>query len=87
MENELIAVTGAGGFIGGALIAGIKLKRSYDLSAPKGVAGRNSGNTLIRKYLNWEPSLPLRTGMERTYAWIYDRYVAREQGLAAAGAH
>jgi GDP-D-mannose 3',5'-epimerase len=68
-------------------IAGIKLKRSYDLSAPKGVAGRNSDNTLIQKYLNWEPSLPLRTGMERTYAWIHDQYVAREQGLAAAGAH
>jgi GDP-D-mannose 3',5'-epimerase len=68
-------------------IAEIKLKRTYDLSAPKGVAGRNSDNTLIRKYLNWEPSLPLRTGMERTYAWIYDQYVARENGVAAAGAH
>jgi GDP-D-mannose 3', 5'-epimerase len=66
-------------------IAGIKLKRTYDLSAPKGVAGRNSDNTLIQKYLNWEPSLPLRTGMERTYAWIYDQYVAREKGLLAAG--
>jgi GDP-D-mannose 3', 5'-epimerase len=72
-------------------IAGIKLKRAYDLvapkglGAPKGVAGRNSDNTLIKKYLNWEPSLPLRTGMERTYAWIYDQYVAREKGLAAAG--
>ena len=66
-------------------IAGVKLKRTYDLTAPKGVAGRNSDNTLIKKYLNWEPSLPLRTGMERTYAWIYDQYVAREKGLLAAG--
>jgi GDP-D-mannose 3', 5'-epimerase len=58
-------------------IAGIKLKRKYDLSAPKGVNGRNSDNTLIEKYLNWEPSIPLRAGLEKTYAWIYDRYRAR----------
>ncbi len=61
-------------------IAGVKLKRIYDLDAPKGVMGRNSDNTLIRRYLGWEPSIPLRTGMEKTYAWIYDQYVARERG-------
>ena len=61
-------------------IAGIKLKRKYDLSAPKGVNGRNSDNTLIEKYLNWEPSIPLRVGLEKTYAWIYDQYRARGAG-------
>ena len=61
-------------------IAGIKLKRKYDLSAPKGVNGRNSDNTLIKKYLNWEPSIPLRIGLEKTYAWIYDQYRARSAG-------
>lgn len=61
-------------------VAGIKLKRVYDLDAPKGVMGRNSENTLIRRYLGWEPSIPLRTGLEKTYAWIYDQYVARESG-------
>jgi GDP-D-mannose 3', 5'-epimerase len=60
-------------------IAGINLKRKYDLSAPKGVNGRNSDNTLIKKYLNWEPSIPLRTGLEKTYAWIYDQYLARQE--------
>jgi nucleoside-diphosphate-sugar epimerase len=59
-------------------IAGIKLARRYNLSAPKGVNGRNSDNTLIRKELGWEPSIALRTGMERTYAWIHDQYVARQ---------
>ena len=54
-------------------IAGTKLKRNYNLSAPKGVNGRNSENTLIRKSLGWEPSIPLRTGMEKTYAWIHDQ--------------
>ena len=61
-------------------IAGIKLKRSYNLNAPKGVTGRSSDNTLIKQYLNWEPSTPLRTGLEKTYAWIHDQYVARETG-------
>jgi GDP-D-mannose 3',5'-epimerase len=59
-------------------IAGIKLKRSYNLSAPKGVNGRNSDNTLIKKTLDWEPALPLRTGMENTYAWIYDEMTGRK---------
>ena len=60
-------------------IAGVKLKRTYDLDAPKGVMGRNSDNTLIKKYLNWEPSIPLRQGLEKTYAWIYDQYMTREK--------
>lgn len=54
-------------------IAGVKLKRNYNLNAPKGVNGRNSENSLIQKMLNWEPSIPLRAGMEKTYAWIYDQ--------------
>lgn len=54
-------------------IAGIQLKRKYNLNAPKGVNGRNSENTLIQKMLGWEPSIPLRVGMAKTYAWIYDQ--------------
>ena len=57
-------------------IAGVKLKRSYNLKAPKGVNGRNSDNTLIRKYLGWEPSTRLRVGMEATYRWIHDEMTA-----------
>lgn len=68
-------------------IAGIKLKRSYNLNAPKGVTGRNSDNTLIRKYLGWEPSIPLRIGLEKTYRWIYDEYVARERNPDSVVAH
>jgi nucleoside-diphosphate-sugar epimerase len=66
-------------------IAGIRLQRTYRLNAPKGVAGRNSDNTLIQKYLNWEPSTPLRDGLEKTYAWIYDQYVTRERTGLAVG--
>jgi len=51
-------------------IAGFKMDRKYDLGAPKGVRGRNSENTLIKKYLGWEPSIPLKKGMKKTYDWI-----------------
>jgi nucleoside-diphosphate-sugar epimerase len=56
-------------------IAGYKLKRVYDLKAPKGVRGRNSENTLIKKYLGWEPSVPLKQGMKKTYEWISEQVV------------
>jgi GDP-D-mannose 3', 5'-epimerase len=58
-------------------IAGIELKRTYNLNAPKGVNGRNSDNALIKKYLGWEPSTRLRDGMEKTYRWIYDEMVKK----------
>jgi nucleoside-diphosphate-sugar epimerase len=67
-------------------IAGLKLKRRYNLSAPKGVNGRNSDNTLIRSIFGWEPSTRLRDGLERTYRWIFDRMTrnaVRDPALAA----
>ena len=63
-------------------IAGIQLDRKYDLSAPKGVNGRNSDNTLIQRHLHWEPDTTLRVGLEKTYAWIHDQYLARGRGEA-----
>ena len=60
-------------------IAGVKLNRKYDLSAPKGVNGRNSDNTLIQRYLHWEPNTPLRVGMDKTYRWIHEQYVAQQR--------
>ncbi len=54
-------------------VAGIRLRRIYDLSAPQGVRGRNSNNDLILSLYGWEPSIPLIIGIERTYAWIYDQ--------------
>jgi GDP-D-mannose 3', 5'-epimerase len=59
-------------------IAGIKLERKYDLNAPKGVRGRNSENTLIKQYLNWEPSIPLKTGMKKTYDWIKEQMTSTD---------
>jgi GDP-D-mannose 3', 5'-epimerase len=54
-------------------IADIQLTRKYDPDAPKGVRGRNSDNTLIREYLGWEPSIPLKKGMKKTYEWIKEQ--------------
>ncbi len=65
-------------------IAGVRFKRRYDTAAPKGVNGRNSDNTLIRRLLGWEPSTRLRDGMERTYAWIHDEYMARHPAKVGA---
>lgn len=56
-------------------IAGVQLKRRYDLSAPTGVRGRNSDNSMIRDRLGWEPSISLRDGLERTYRWIEEQIV------------
>ena len=68
-------------------IAGIQLKRSYNLKAPKGVNGRNSDNTLIQKVFGWEPSTRLRDGMEQTYRWIHDQMIARKEGKAVQSFH
>jgi nucleoside-diphosphate-sugar epimerase len=74
-SSELVTINGLVDIV--EQIAGVKLSRTYDLKAPKGVNGRNSDNTLIGKYLGWEPSIRLRDGLERTYAWIYDQMVKR----------
>jgi nucleoside-diphosphate-sugar epimerase len=61
-------------------IAGVKLDRRYDLTAPRGVAGRNSDNTFIKSVLKWEPNTPLESGLGETYEWIRDQYYSRKQG-------
>ncbi len=64
-------------------IAGIKLSRSYNLDAPKGVRGRNSDNTLLKATMGWAPEISLRTGIEQTYRWIYDQIVSGEARIAS----
>ena len=61
-------------------IAGVKLKRHYDLNAPRGVAGRNSDNTFIKKMLGWEPDTTLDKGLAATYKWIKEQYDNRKKG-------
>jgi GDP-D-mannose 3',5'-epimerase len=61
-------------------IAGVKLRRHYDLTAPRGVAGRNSDNTFIKQVLKWEPDMPLNKGLAATYKWINQEYQKRKVG-------
>jgi GDP-D-mannose 3', 5'-epimerase len=61
-------------------IGDIKLKRKYDLNAPRGVAGRNSDNTFIKKILKWEPNMPFSKGLSKTYKWIEQQYYDRKAG-------
>jgi GDP-D-mannose 3', 5'-epimerase len=53
-------------------IAGVRLERRHDLTAPQGVRGRSSDNTEILRRYGWAPSVSLADGLERTYRWIYD---------------
>lgn len=54
-------------------IAGVKLKRKYDLSAPKGVRGRNSDNSRVKELLDWSPRIDLSQGMTKTYTWVEEQ--------------
>ena len=60
--NELVDII--------ASIAGKKIEKNHDISQPQGVRGRNSDNNLLRKVLNWEPSITLEEGLKQTYFWI-----------------
>jgi GDP-D-mannose 3', 5'-epimerase len=57
-------------------IAGVKLRRRYNLNAPKGVNGRNSDNAKIIELLGWAPSIRLKEGLRKTYEWIEKEMMA-----------
>jgi GDP-D-mannose 3', 5'-epimerase len=61
-------------------IAGVKLSRLYDLTAPKGVAGRNSDNSFIQEMLGWEPETPLEDGLRETYRWVKGEILSGMEG-------
>ncbi|MBT8241258.1 MAG: NAD-dependent epimerase/dehydratase family protein [Acidimicrobiia bacterium] len=67
-SSELIAINDLYRMVAG--FAGIEIELVHDLSAPQGVRGRNSDNTLIQEQLGWQPSISLEEGMLKTYEWI-----------------
>jgi nucleoside-diphosphate-sugar epimerase len=81
-SDQLISINGLVDLV--ESIAGVKLRRKYNLDAPKGVRGRNSDNSLIKGLLNWAPDIRFEDGMEKTYAWIYDQMVGSRVLAAAA---
>jgi len=52
-----------------------KVKRVYDKTKPKGVDSRSSDNRLVRKTLNWSPTISTETGMERLFNFINFEYL------------
>lgn len=60
---------------------GVKLKRIYDHDAPKGVRGRNSDNTLVKRHLDWEPSTLLAEGLPPTYDWVAEQVNAKPASI------
>ena len=57
--------------------AGIKMKRTYNLTAPTGLKGRGVDISKARETLGWAPRVRLRQGMEKTYHWIEDEYLKK----------
>ena len=51
-------------------LAGEEFHKKYGFKCPTGVRGRNSDNTLYRQKMGWEPSQPLKEGIEKTFNWI-----------------
>jgi len=46
------------------------LTKTHNKSAPQGVRGRNSDNSIMKEVLNWEPKISLEQGLVITYKWI-----------------
>ena len=65
-----------------ARIAGKRIAKRYNLTAPQGVRGRNSDNTRLRAVLGWEPAISLEDGLALTYRWIEGQLSTREQQTA-----
>jgi GDP-D-mannose 3',5'-epimerase len=66
-----------------AEIAGKRIIKKH-VAGPLGVRGRNSDNRLIRQRLLWAPSMPLRLGLEVTYAWIEAQLYSNVLSMKAA---
>ncbi len=74
-SDELVTINGLVEMV--EEIAGVKFEHNHNLSAPKGVNGRNSDNALIQKHLGWAPGIKLRDGMAKTYEWIQGEYAKK----------
>jgi nucleoside-diphosphate-sugar epimerase len=74
-SSELVSINDLVSMV--AEIADYRVTCRHDLSAPQGVRGRNSDNTLILKTLDWEPSTSLFDGLTDTYRWIEKQVMRR----------
>jgi nucleoside-diphosphate-sugar epimerase len=83
-QDRLISINDLVGMV--AAIAGKRINKRHNLTAPQGVRGRNSDNSLLRETLQWEPEVSLEEGLRRTYAWIEAQVRPSGAGGEAAAA-
>lgn len=74
--NELVDIT--------AKIANKRIRKTYDLTKPQGVRGRNSNNDRLREALRWEPKIRLEDGLTATYRWIEEHLLGSKAAGSAA---
>ena len=82
-SDEMVTINGMAQTI--MEIAGKKLGVKH-VPGPLGVRGRNSDNRLIREKIGWAPSESLRSGLEKTYAWISAQVEAQQVASVAVSA-
>ena len=59
-------------------ISGYSVRKKYLLDKPKGVRGRSSDNSKLKKNINWSPNIKLFDGLEMTYKWIFNQIKSGE---------
>jgi len=62
-------------------ISGHKIIKKYLINKPKGVRGRSSDNSELKKNVNWVPNVKLCDGLEKTYKWIYNQIKSGDNTL------
>ncbi len=77
-SDEMVSINQLADIVG--QIAGKRFTKKH-VPGPLGVRGRNSQNDLIGEKLGWKPSLPLKTGLARTYDWIAQQVAKGKQDL------
>jgi nucleoside-diphosphate-sugar epimerase len=70
-SDQMVSINEMADILG--VIADVKLNKRFNLDAPKGVRGRNSDNTKIKKVLGWSPNVSLENGLKNTYEWIQEQ--------------
>lgn len=87
-SSELIAINDLYKMVAG--FAGIEIEVVHDLTAPQGIRGHDSDNTLIKHHLGWEPSISLEDGtrdlrMDRTASQSSERAMRSTRGFRRQG--
>jgi len=75
-NSEIVSVNGLVDML--EEIAAVKLHRFYSPTAPQGRVHKTSDNTMLRNRLNWEPTTPIKVGLERLYRDLWDRAILKK---------